>query len=98
MAKMKEIADAEEAFSEDEKEETNLLAGGSNAANGGDNDDEVVDVEGTEDHEVVDQNALPLVVPGFTLWNTNSKLASKGGLSQISKVSSCPCLLLYCSY
>jgi hypothetical protein len=48
---MKEIVDAEDAFSEDEKEEAKALVPVTNTANE-ESEDEDVDVEGMEDHAV----------------------------------------------
>ena len=83
LLKMKEIVDAEDAFSEDEKEQANAWATVTNAAD----DESDVDVSELKDHDVVAEEQLPVVVPGFRLWDTKSKLASKDGLTQVSKVS-----------
>jgi hypothetical protein len=92
---MKEIVDAEDAFSEDEKEEAKALVPVTNTANE-ESEDEDVDVEGMEDHAVVAEEELPVVAPGFRLWETKSKLASRGELTQISKVNALP-LYLSCA-
>lgn len=84
LAKMKEIADAEEAFSEDEQGEIKALV--AVTATPDEDAESEVDVSGLQDHEMVDANALPLVPPGFRLWETKSKLAFKGDLTQVSKV------------
>jgi hypothetical protein len=84
---MREIAEAKDEFSEDEKMEVKPLVSKANAAdNAAESEDEDVDVEGLEDHEVVAEESLPVVAPGFRLWETKSKLASKGELTQTSKV------------
>lgn len=83
MLKMKEIADAEDAFSEDEKEEFTAVVPVTNAAD----EESDVDIDGMEDHDVVTAQAVPVVAPGFRLWETTSKLASKGELTQVSKVA-----------
>lgn len=81
---MKVIADAEEQFSEDEREEAKPLVAVSNASD--EDAQSEVDIEGMQDHEIIAQGALPVVAPGFRLWETDSRLASKGELTQISKV------------
>jgi hypothetical protein len=82
LAKMKEIADAEDAFSEDENDEFHAVIAVTNAAD----EESDIDMGETEDHDVVAAEALPVVAPGFRLWETTSKLASKGELTQTSKV------------
>ena len=86
---MKEIAEAEDAFSEDERVEIKPLLLRANATADADEVDaesEAEGEEGFEDHDMVTKHAAPIVAPGFRLWKTNSKLASKGELSQVAKV------------
>lgn len=90
LAKMKEITEAEDAFSEDEKEEAKALAMVANAPE--EDAESVVSTDGLQDHALITGEALPLVAPGFRLWETESKLASKGGLTQVSKVIAIICL------
>lgn len=89
MAKMKQIQDDEKAFSEDEKVEveplvTTTTTTTANVAAAEESEDE--DVEGMEDHDVVTKGNANAVAAGFRLWNTKSKLVSKGKFSEVSKV------------
>ena len=86
MAKMKEIAEAEDAFSEDERAEVEPLVSKAKAKADPDAESEGEGEEGFEGHDMVTEAAVPVVAPGFRLWKTNSKLASKGELSQVSQV------------
>ena len=89
LLKMKEINEAEAAFSEDEKKEANPLVAGTNAPEEDAESD--VDTDGLQDHDMITSGALPLVAPGFRVWKTSSKLASKGEFTQISKVCHVKC-------
>ena len=84
LAKTNEAIDAENALSEDEKEEVKHLV------KSGDNDNDCESEGENEDdfksYELVPQGAVPVVAPGFRLWQTHSKLSSKAEPSHISKV------------
>ena len=85
LAKTKEAINAENAFSEEQKEEfqhleSNIRATDNDCDSEGENEDDF------KSHEIVQQGAAPVVVPGFRLWQTHSKLSSKGEFSHISKV------------
>lgn len=86
LAKVKEIADAEDAFPDDEKQEVRPLLWKHNAADS-DGESEGEAEEGFVGHDIVTKDATPVVAPGFRLWKTDSRLASKGELSQAAQVS-----------
>ena len=82
IAKMKQIADAEDDFSEDEMKQ---VEASEDAAYGAE-DASTVDETEMQDHAIGAEEPLPVVAPGFRMWETASKLASKGEMTDISKV------------
>ena len=92
MLKMKEIAEAEEAVSEDEVVYVKALKGAKTKTKEPEEDDTDVEEENTDVEDVGDLQAEeiappPVVAPGFRLWDTTSKLALRGELSQVAKVN-----------
>ena len=79
MAKLKEIADDEEAVEEVEEEEEEIQD------EVDDEEPEEVDVDEGEGEALVPEVVVP---PGFRLWETDSKLLAKNGETlKVTKVS-----------
>lgn len=82
LAKLKAINDDDDAFDEDEEDDESA--------------DEHASVEEfaedkAEAQDLFDPTGLPVVAPGFRLWETNSALMARGGETQkVTKVRSIP--------
>ena len=78
--RVKEIVEAEDDFSDDEVRVVKTKT----AEKEDDDSEDDTDVEELQPHQIAPP---PVVAPGFRLWQTSSTLASKGELTQVSKVS-----------
>ena len=91
-AKVKEIVEAEEKMSDDEQPVRLMVAKTTAKATAAISQAEDIDVEELQPYEIAPP---PVVAPGFRLWDTSSKLASRGELSQVSQVSVIVLVLLW---
>ena len=82
--KMKEIFQAEDLISEVDPVHVGGECSGAIVK-----EEKEMNVRNLQSHEI---EPPPVVAPGFRLWDTTSRLASRGELSQVSKVSSMVCI------